>query len=62
MSLVGDTTVERCLACEADAVGTVERCLACEADAVGTVDNASYARGTRPMLGGFRRNTIAKRI
>jgi hypothetical protein len=25
MSLVGDTIVERCLACEADAVGTVER-------------------------------------
>ena len=31
-------TVERCLACEADAVGTVERCLACEADAVGTME------------------------
>jgi hypothetical protein len=28
--------MERCLACEADAVGTVERCLACEAESVGT--------------------------
>jgi len=26
------TPVERCLACEADAVGTAERCLACEAE------------------------------
>jgi hypothetical protein len=32
--------VERCLACEADAVGNVERCLACEADAVGNVERA----------------------
>jgi hypothetical protein len=31
-------SVERCLACEADSVGTVERCLACEADSVGTVE------------------------
>jgi hypothetical protein len=31
-------TLERCLACEAEAVGTVERCLACEAQAVGTVE------------------------
>jgi hypothetical protein len=28
-------TVERCLACEADAVGTVEGCLACEAESAG---------------------------
>jgi hypothetical protein len=32
--------LERCLACEAEAIGTVERCPACEADAVGTLERA----------------------
>jgi hypothetical protein len=32
--------VERCLACEAEAIGTVERGPACEADAVGTLERA----------------------
>jgi hypothetical protein len=36
--------LERCLACEADTVGTVERCLACEADTVGTVERAFSRR------------------
>ena len=36
------STMERCLACEAEAVGTVERCLACEAEAVGTMDGSRF--------------------
>ena len=34
--------MERCLACEAEAVGTVERCLACEAEAVGTLEGSRF--------------------